>query len=149
MQRVLDREPAVSRLAFVAILALVFVAQVALAQPVPQGTSVSDDAAADREMLIGREHIAKKNFIGAINRFKIVVTQYKSSPFVPEALTHLAESYMALGIVSEAQTAVAVQARCFPSSDWYTASRSLLRSSQVEAREDAGSWLSKACRPAP
>jgi outer membrane protein assembly factor BamD len=143
------RERAVSRLAFVVVLALVFVAQMARAQPIPQGTNVSDDSAADRDMRIGRDYMAKKNFIGAINRFKTVVTEYELSPSVPEALTHLTESYMALGIVAEAQTAVAVLARKFPSSDWYRASRDLLQQSQIEVREDEGSWISIAFRPAP
>ena len=42
--------------------------------------------------------------IGAINRFKIVVTQYQTTRHVEEALMRLAESSKALGIRHETQT---------------------------------------------
>jgi outer membrane protein assembly factor BamD len=111
-----------------------------------QGTAQQDQAAAaDKEMSIGLYMLQGHNFPGAINRFKVVVTHYCASPLVPEALERLAEAYMTLGIVPEAQTAVAVLGRRFPESDWYKQSKSLLRSAGVEPREEAGSWISKAC----
>ena len=49
--------------------------------------------------MIGRYYLNKKDFTGAINRFKIVVTQYQTTRHVEEALMRLTEAYMALGIV--------------------------------------------------
>ena len=65
-------------------------------------------------MEIGRYYLNKKDFTGAINRFKVVVTQYQTTRHVEEALTRLTEAYMALGIVDEAQTAAAVLGHNFP-----------------------------------
>src|SRR5688572_27362802 len=68
---------------------------------------VARDQLAGKEMMIGRYYMNKKDFTGAINRFKIVVTQYQTTRHVEEALMRLTEAYMALGVVSEAQTAAA------------------------------------------
>src|SRR5215208_3589070 len=68
---------------------------------------VARDQLAGREMEVGRFYMNKRNYTGAINRFKVVVTQYQTTRHVEEALMRLTESYLALGIVQEAQTAAA------------------------------------------
>ncbi len=80
---------------------------------------VARDQLAGKEMLVGRYYLEKRNYTGAINRFKSVVTQYQQTRHVEEALMRLTESYMALGIVGEAQTAAAVLGHNFPDSRWY------------------------------
>ena len=70
-------------------------------------------------MQIGRYYLNRKDYTGAINRFKVVVTQYQTTRHVEEALERLTEAYMALGIVGEAQTAAAVLGHNFPDSKWY------------------------------
>src|ERR1700744_3433017 len=77
------------------------------------------DQLAGREMNVGRYYMQKRNFTAAINRFKVVVTQYQTTRHVEEALAPLTEAYMAIGIVSEAQTAAAVLGHNFPDSPWY------------------------------
>jgi len=74
------------------------------------------DQLAAKEMYIGRLNLSKKNFIGAINRFKVVVTQYQTTRHVEEALMRLTECYLTLGIMPEAQTAAAVLGHNFPDS---------------------------------
>jgi outer membrane protein assembly factor BamD len=66
------------------------------------------DQLAGKEMSIGRYYMQKRDYTAAINRFKTVVTQYQTTRHVEEALERLTEAYMAIGIVSEAQTAAAV-----------------------------------------
>ncbi len=66
--------------------------------------------------MIGRYYMERSDFTGAINRFKTVVTQYQRTRHVEEALMRLTEAYMAIGIVSEAQTAAAVLGHNFPDS---------------------------------
>jgi outer membrane protein assembly factor BamD len=105
---------------------------------------VARDQLAAKEMNIARFYQQKKNFIGAINRFKIVVTQYQTTRHVEEALMRLTESYMALGIRHEAQTAAAVLGHNFPDSQWYKDAYNLVRSGGLEPHEDKGSWMSKA-----
>jgi outer membrane protein assembly factor BamD len=104
------------------------------------------DQLAAYEMNIGRYYEGKKNFTGAINRFKVVVTRYQTTRHVEEALMRLTECYLTLGIVQEAQTAAAVLGHNFPDSSWYKDAYSIVRSQGLEPQENNGSWISKAFR---
>ncbi len=105
---------------------------------------VGRDHLAAKEMRVARYYQKKKNFIGAINRFKVVVTRYQTTRHVEEALMRLTECYMALGIVHEAQTAAAVLGHNFPDSQWYKDAYRLVRSNGLEPAENKGSWISRA-----
>ena len=105
---------------------------------------VARDQLAAKEMHIARLNLDKKNFIGAINRFKVVVTQYQTTRHVEEALMRLTEAYMTLGIVPEAQTAAAVLGHNFPDSPWYKDAYRLVKAGGFEPQEDKGHWISKA-----
>jgi outer membrane protein assembly factor BamD len=105
---------------------------------------VAKDQLAGKEMAIGRFYQEKHNYTAAINRFKVVVTQYQTTRHVEEALERLTESYMALGIVQEAQTAAAVLGHNFPDSPWYKDAYNLVKSGGVEPVENPGSWISRA-----
>jgi outer membrane protein assembly factor BamD len=104
------------------------------------------DQLAGKEMEVGRYNLEKRNYIGAINRFKAVVTKYQTTRHVEEALARLTEAYMAIGIVSEAQTAAAVLGHNFPDSRWYKDAYNLVKSGGVEPNEDQGSVISRAFR---
>lgn len=104
---------------------------------------VARDQLAGKEMMIGRWYLDRKDFTGAINRFKTVVTQYQTTRHVEEALMRLTESYMALGIVPEAQTAAAVLGHNFPDSPWYKDAYNLVRGGGAEPSENKDSWLSR------
>jgi outer membrane protein assembly factor BamD len=58
----------------------------------------------------------------------------------------LTETYLALGIVPEAQTAAAVLGHNFPDSEWYQESYNLLSARGVAPEENQGSWISRAFR---
>jgi len=109
-----------------------------------QKIEVARDQLAGKEMEIGRYYLKKKDYTGAINRFKVVVTKYQTTRHVEEALMRLTESYMALGIVDEAQTAAAVLGHNFPDSTWYKHAYALVKTGGVEPSENKGSWISKA-----
>jgi outer membrane protein assembly factor BamD len=109
-----------------------------------QKIEVARDQLAGKEMEIGRYYLKKKDYTGAINRFKVVVTKYQTTRHVEEALMRLTESYMALGIVDEAQTAAAVLGHNFPDSSWYKHAYALVKTGGVEPKENQGSWISKA-----
>ena len=102
------------------------------------------DQLAGREMNVGRYYMEKRDYTAAINRFKTVVTQYQTTRHVEEALARLTEAYMAIGIVSEAQTAAAVLGHNFPDSRWYKDAYNLVKSGGVEPSENTGSYISKA-----
>jgi len=108
--------------------------------------AIARDQIAGKEMVIGRYYQNKKDFTGAINRFKLVVTNYQRTRHVEEALARLTECYMALGIVSEAQTAAAVLGHNFPESRWYADAYKLVKSGGVSPNANPGSWITRAFR---
>jgi len=105
---------------------------------------VARDQLAGKEMDTARYYQKRRENIAAINRFKVVITQYQTTRHVEEALMRLTETYMALGVVNEAQTAAAVLGHNFPDSPWYKDAYRLVRGGGVEPHEDQGSWISKA-----
>lgn len=102
------------------------------------------DQLAGKEMQIGRYYLERREYIASIKRFRFVVEQYPNTRHVEEALARLTESYYAMGLASEAQTAAAVLGHNFPDSEWYADSYKLLQTGGLEPRENKGSWLSKA-----
>jgi outer membrane protein assembly factor BamD len=101
------------------------------------------DHLAGKEMAVGRYYLTRNEFIGAINRFKLVVSQYQTTSQTPEALERLTEAYFALGVTSEAQTAAAVLGANYPGSRWYQDSYNLLKAHNLQPKEDKGSWISR------
>lgn len=110
---------------------------------------VAEDTLAASEMEVGRYYLKRSNYVAAINRFKTVASEYQTTAHVEEALMRLVESYMALGIKQEAQTAAAVLGHNFPNSRWYKDAYALLQSDGLTPREDSGSWLAKAWKSVP
>ena len=106
------------------------------------------DQLAGKEMEIGRFYMKKRDFTGAINRFKVVVTQYQTTREVEEALERLTEAYISIGILDEAQTAAAVLGHNFPDSPWYKDAYKLVKSAGGEPTENKGSWMSRAFKGA-
>ena len=104
---------------------------------------VSFDQIAGKEMLVGRYYQERREYLASINRFRRVVEEFQSTRHIEEALARLAESYYALGLANEAQTATAVLGHNFPDSQWYKDSYALLASGGLKPRENKGSWISK------
>jgi len=102
------------------------------------------DQLAGKEMQIGRYYLSQRNYTGAINRFREVIVKYQTTRHVEEALERVTEAYVALGIVSEAQTAAAVLGHNFPESSWYKDAYALLQTNGTSPRENKGSWISQA-----
>jgi outer membrane protein assembly factor BamD len=107
---------------------------------------IARDQLAGKEMETARFSQKRREYIAAINRYKVVITQYQTTRHVEEALMRLTEVYMTLGIVGEAQTAAAVLGHNFPDSTWYKDAYVLVKGGGLEPREDQGSWISKAFR---
>ena len=116
----------------------------AYAADAEQKVFVARDHLAGKEMEIGRYYYRKGSDLAGINRFKRVVTDYRNTTQTPEALYRLAEGYMALGIVSEAQTAAAVLGANYPQTDWYKDAYTLVSSDGQAPVQNEGSWISKA-----
>lgn len=99
------------------------------------------DHLAGKHMSIGRYYQGKGEFLGAINRFRLVIQEYQTTTHVPEALHRLVECYVSLGIAQEAQATAAVLGHNFPGSDWYADSYALLTGVDLRPQEAEGSWI--------
>ena len=104
------------------------------------------DHLAGKGMEVGRFYLQRGQYVAAINRFRRVIEneEFQTTTHVPEALHRLAEAYLALGVVEEAQTAAAVLGYNFPGSEWYRDSYALLDGRDLEPRESERSWISRA-----
>ncbi len=104
------------------------------------------DHLAGKEMEVGRFYLQRGQYIAAINRFRRVIEneEFQTTTHVPEALHRLAEAYLSLGVVEEAQTAAAVLGYNFPGSEWYRDSYALLNGRGLEPRESERSWIARA-----
>ena len=107
---------------------------------------VAKDQLAGQEMLVGRYYQERREYLAAINRYRRVVETFEDTRHVEEALARLTESYYALGLTSEAQTAAAVLGHNFPDSQWYKDSYALLEQGGLRPVENTGSWLSRAAK---
>jgi outer membrane protein assembly factor BamD len=116
------------------------------AEDASQKVLVARDHLAGKEMQIGRYYYKQGSYLAGINRFKRVVTEYQNTSQTPEALYRLSEGYMALGVVSEAQTAAAVLGHNFPNSEWYKDAYQLVSSDGLAPVENKESWISKTFR---
>jgi len=104
------------------------------------------DHLAGKEMEIGRFYLKRGQHVAAINRFRTVIERYQTTTHAPEALHRLVESYLAMGVTNEAQTAAAVLGHNFPGSDWYADSYDLLTGANLSPSEDDDSWISRSYR---
>jgi len=102
------------------------------------------DHLAGKQMEVGRYYLKQGDFIGAINRFRVVVEQYQKTTQIAEALERLTECYYALGLDREAQTAAAVLGHNYPGSPWYEDAYNILKQKNLKPEEDKGSWMSRA-----
>ncbi|MBP6985647.1 MAG: outer membrane protein assembly factor BamD [Alphaproteobacteria bacterium] len=93
------------------------------------------DHLAGKEMTVGRFYLNKEGYAAAINRFRSVVSQYKTTSHVPEALHRLVECYTALGLQKEAKETAAVLGHNFPKSQWYKDTYSLVGETEPLTQE--------------
>lgn len=85
------------------------------------------DHLAGKEIEIGRYYLDRKQYQAAIPRFQKVIEQYQTTTHVPEALHRLVESYLALGIIPEAQKNAAILGHNYPNSKWYKETFALMK----------------------
>jgi outer membrane protein assembly factor BamD len=105
------------------------------------------DQLAGKEMSVGRYYEGNGQYAAAIGRFRVVVDKYQTSSHIEEALFRLTEANLALGLISEAQTAAAVLGHNYPASSWYQEAYNLLHKQGVDPKINAGSSLATAIKP--
>ena len=98
------------------------------------------DHLAGKEMMVGMYYLERKEYISAANRFRNVVDKYQTTTHTPEALHRLVETYLFLGVPSEAKRYAAVLGHNFPSSPWYHRSYALLEGKEPPKKQG---WVDK------
>jgi len=83
-----------------------------------------NDILASKEMYVGRYYFEKKEWIAAINRFKIVIDDYDKTVYAEEALHRLVEIYYILGLKKESIKYAKLLGYNYQSSIWYEKSYS-------------------------
>ena len=89
---------------------------------------------AAKHMSIGRFYQENDKFLAALNRFKIVVSDYSVTKFTPEALHRMVEIYYKLGMRKEAINTAAVIGHNYPESKWYEHSYNLLKEKEKDLK---------------
>jgi outer membrane protein assembly factor BamD len=92
-------------------------------------------------MEIGRYYLKRKNYTASINRFRVVVQDFQTTTHTAEALHRLVESYLALGLTDEAQTAAAILGYNYQSSPFYDDSFRLLKGQGLAPEAKGTNWL--------
>lgn len=105
--------------------------------------ALTHDHLAGKDMEVGRFYMKRQEYLAAIGRFRNVIERYQTTSHTPEALHRLVESYMALGIMSEAQMAGAVLDHNYGGTKWYRYSYALLVEGDMTPQVSNKSWLSK------
>jgi len=108
---------------------------------------LTQDHLAGKEMSVGRYYLHRGDYIGAINRFRVVVERYQRTPQIAEALERLTEAYYALGVYDEAKTAAAVLGANYPGSLWYQDSYDLLIAHNMKPEANPASWITRLFQP--
>lgn len=104
------------------------------------------DHLAAKEMEIGRYYLKRGNYTAAINRFRVVVQDFQTTTHTAEAPHRLVESYLALGLTDEAQTAGAILGHNYQSSPFYQDSYKILTARGLEMKPKGSGWLATVYR---
>ena len=99
------------------------------------------DHLAAKEMEIGRYYLKHGDYAAAINRFRVVVEQYQTTTYTPEALERLVECYLSLGLTDDAQTAGAILGHNFQSSPFYQDAFVRLKNKGLAPEVKGQGWL--------
>ena len=100
------------------------------------------DHLAGKEMEIGRYYENRGQYLAAINRFRSVVDKFQTTTHVPEALHRLTESYLALGLIDQANKTAAVLGHNFPGTEWYADTYEIVENKKIREPEGKkSSWF--------
>jgi outer membrane protein assembly factor BamD len=97
---------------------------------------------AAKEMEVGRYYLQRGYYTSAVNRFRIVVQEFRTTEQTPEALYRLIECYVSLGLTGEAQSAAAILQESYGSTPWHQDSLVLLSGEGLLPDAGGQNWLS-------
>jgi len=97
---------------------------------------------AAKEMEVGRYYLQRGYYTSAVNRFRKVVQEFRTTEQTPEALYRLIECYLSLGLRVEAQSAAAILQESYASTPWHQDSLVLLSGEGLLPDAGGQNWLS-------
>ena len=80
---------------------------------------LTNNIIAAKEMFIAKHYIKKEKWIAAINRLKMIITNYDTTIYAEEALLRLVEIYYKIGLVDESKRYAAILGYNYLSGEWY------------------------------
>lgn len=100
------------------------------------------DHMAGKEMAVARYYMTRKQWLAALNRFKLVSEQFQTTSHVPEAMHRMVEIYLILGLTADAERTAAVLGHNYPGSDWYEDTYALVKTGKAAstAAKESKSW---------
>ena len=97
---------------------------------------------AAKEMEVGRYYLQRGYYTSAVNRFRKVIQEFRTTEQTPEALYRLIECYLSLGLRVEAQSAAAILQESYASTPWHQDSLVLLSGEGLIPDAGGQNWLS-------
>jgi len=97
---------------------------------------------AAKEMEVGRYYLQRGYYTSAVNRFRKLVQEFRTTEQTPEALYRLIECYLSLGLRGEAQSAAAILQESYSSTQWHKDSLILLSGEGLLPDAGGQNWLS-------
>ena len=97
---------------------------------------------AAKEMEVGRYYLQRGYYTSAVNRFRKVVQEFRTTEQTPEALYRLIECYLSLGLRGEAQSAAAILQESYSNTQWHKDSLILLSGEGLLPDAGGQNWLS-------
>ena len=101
---------------------------------------------AAKEMEVGRYYLQRGYYTSAVNRFRKVVQEFRTTEQTPEALYRLIECYLSLGLKGEAQSAAAILQESYGNTPWHQDSLVLLSGEGLLPDAGGQNWLSRIYR---
>ncbi len=96
-----------------------------------ENIKIAKNQLAGQEMSVGRYYLKKANPLAALNRFQAVMKRHQNSPFYPEALYRTVETYLMMGVDTQALEAYNFLNKKFPKSKWTALAFSKLQESNL------------------
>jgi outer membrane protein assembly factor BamD len=114
------------------------------AEDVRNKVNLTEDYKAGQEMIIGRFYLKEGNYLSALNRFNVVLNEYKSTIQIEEALYRQLEIYAIFGMNRYADGYYQILQKNYPEGKWTAkATRSLSKAvcNKKPLREDAAAGI--------
>ena len=92
---------------------------------------------AAKQMYIGRHYIKKQKWIPALNRFKVIITDYETTIYVEEALHRLVEINYKIGLIAESEKYAKLLGYNYQSGDWYKASYKVFNKEYITKKRNS------------